>query len=79
MNYHNFSFWIPKALLVFYSVPIEDGVFNFKLPEIYQDYSYQAMVNSKHFWEAWKIVTTNTDTIFVTDRPKFEKSLNKTL
>tara|TARA_B100000214_G_scaffold284185_1_gene213756 strand:+ start:4009 stop:7416 length:3408 start_codon:yes stop_codon:yes gene_type:complete len=62
-----------SLILDFYSVPIEDGVFNFKLPEIYQDYSYQAMVNSKHFWEAWKIVTTNTDTIFVTDRPKFEK------
>ena len=58
--------------LNFSSIPIEDGVFRFKLPELFQDYSYKAVVAAKHFWQAWGSVTTNNDTIFVTDRPAFE-------
>ena len=58
--------------LTFSSIPIEDGVFKFKLPELFQDYSYQAVVAAKHFWQAWGSVTTINDTIFVTDRPAFE-------
>jgi len=61
-----------SLVLSFTATSIEDGVFHFKLPELYQDYSYQAIVNAKYFWEAWEIVTTETDMIYVTDRPTFE-------
>ena len=61
-----------SLVLSFTSTSIEDGVFHFKLPELYQDYSYQAIVNAKHFWEAWESVTTDADMIYVTDRPAFE-------
>ena len=47
----------------------------FELPELYQDYAYQAVVNARYFWESWDHVTTKVDTIFVTDRPSFEKFL----
>ena len=53
----------------------ENGEFHFELPELYQDYSYQALVNAKHFWESWETVTTAPETIFVTDRPSFETFL----
>ena len=59
--------------LNFFATPIEDGVFHFKIPELYQDYSYQAIVRAKYFWEAWKTVTTEPEMIYVTDRPSFEK------
>ena len=39
---------------------------------MYQDYSYQAAVYARFFWESWNEVTTTLDTIFVTDRPSFE-------
>jgi len=58
--------------LHFKTTAIEDGVFHFKLPELFQDYSYQAFVKAKHFWEAWETVSSDTDTIFVTDRPAFD-------
>ena len=58
--------------LHFKTTAIEDGVFHFKLPELFQDYSYQAFVKAKHFWEAWDSVTTNPEMIYVTDRPSFE-------
>ena len=58
--------------LTFSALPIEDGVFHFKIPELYQDYSYQAIVNAKHFWQAWESVTTEPEMIYVTDRPSFE-------
>ena len=45
------------------------------MPELFQDYVYYATVESKHFWEAWGTVSSRPDTIFVTDRPKFEKFL----
>ncbi len=61
--------------LEFSATPVEDGIFHFKLPELYQDYIYYAAVESEHFWEAWGIVSSLPDTIFVTDRPKFEKFL----
>ena len=65
--------------LEFYATPIEDGVFQFKLPELFQDYEYQAIVKSKYFWEAWGLVTSNPDTIFVTDRPQFDNFLITTI
>ena len=58
--------------LHFKTTAIEDGVFHFKLPELFQDYSYQAFARAKYFWEAWEKVSSNTDTIFVTDRPAFD-------
>ena len=61
--------------LDFFATPVEDGIFYFKLPELFQDYVYYATVQSKHFWEAWGTVSSLPDTIFVTDRPKFEKFL----
>ncbi len=61
--------------LKFSSPPSVNGEYNFKLPELYQDYSYKAIVDAKFFWEAWDFVATPSDTIFVTDRPAFEKFL----
>ncbi len=58
--------------LEFSCSPTETGEFLFELPELYQDYSYQAVVNARFFWESWGNVTTTPDTIFVTDRPSFE-------
>ena len=58
--------------LRFYSPPKNSGEYTFELPELYQDYAYQAIVNARFFWESWDNVTTKTDTIFVTDRPSFE-------
>ena len=58
--------------LEFFCPPTETGEFLFELPELYQDYSYQAIVNASFFWESWDNVTTTLDTIFVTDRPSFE-------
>jgi hypothetical protein len=51
------------------------GSYSFELPELFQDYSYKAVVNAEHFWEAWEKVTSIPDTIFVTDRPFFESFL----
>jgi len=61
--------------LEFLATPVDDGIFHFKLPELFQDYVYYATVDSEHFWEAWGTVSSRPDTIFVTDRPKFEKFL----
>ena len=58
--------------LEFSCPPTKTGEFLFELPELYQDYSYRAIVNARFFWESWKNVTTTLDTIFVTDRPSFE-------
>ena len=58
--------------LKFYSPPKNSGEYIFELPELYQDYAYQAIVNARFFWESWDNVTTKIDTIFVTDRPSFE-------
>ena len=46
------------------------GFYQFELPELFQDYEYNAIVNAKHFYQAWQYVKSETDTIFVTDRPK---------
>ncbi|MFL2983570.1 MAG: DUF4175 family protein [Candidatus Neomarinimicrobiota bacterium] len=61
-----------SIILNFSVSPIEDGIYNFKLPELFQDYSYQAIIKAKYFWEAWENVTTEKNMIFVTDRPTFE-------
>ena len=61
--------------LKFSGIPDENGEYIFKLPELFQDYSYQAIVQAKHFWEAWENVSTVPETIFVTDRPSFETLL----
>ena len=58
--------------LKFYSPPKNSGEYIFELPELYQDYAYQAIVNARFLWESWDNVTTKIDTIFVTDRPSFE-------
>ena len=47
-----------------------DGFYKFELPELFQDYEYNAIVNAKYFYQAWRYVKSATDTIFVTDRPK---------
>ena len=51
----------------------QSGFYQFQLPELFQDYEYNAIVNAKYFYEAWGSVTSKPDTIFVTDRPKFEE------
>ena len=48
------------------------GLYNFELPELFQDYAYEAVVKAKYFWEAWGEITSSSDTIFVTDRPALE-------
>ena len=48
------------------------GFYKFELPELFQDYEYEAIVNSKYFYEAWGSVRSDIDTIFVTDRPTLE-------
>ncbi len=65
--------------LIFNSIPDSQGIFHFELPELFQDYSYQAVFNARYFWEAWENVTSEIDTIFVTDRPVFEKFLLTTI
>ena len=58
--------------LNFYSPADSNGIYQFKLPKLYQDYSYTAIVKAEHFWEAWGHVSSVPETIFVTDRPDFE-------
>jgi len=48
------------------------GLYQFDLPELFQDYTYEAIVHADYFWEAWENVSSSPDTIFVTDRPNFE-------
>ena len=52
--------------------PTTNSEYTFKLPQLFQDYSYQAKINARYFWESWETVTTYPETIFVTDRPSFE-------
>ena len=59
--------------LSFNGVLNEEGIYSFLLPELYQDYTYQAEVKAKYFWQSWEKVTSELDTIFVTDRPSLEK------
>ena len=59
--------------LQFSVVPNSKGIYSFSLPELFQDYSYKAVVKAKYFWESWEKVESNSDTIFVTDRPSLEK------
>ncbi len=61
--------------LVFSSARDSTGFYKFTLPELFQDYAYEAIVKANHFWEGWGKVTSNSDTIFVTDRPIFESFL----
>ena len=58
--------------LQFSSSRSTSGFYLFNLPELFQDYVYEAYVPATHFWEAWMEVASNPDTIFVTDRPVFE-------
>ena len=58
--------------LKFHSLPNDSDEYLFDLPELYQDYAYQAIVNARSFWDSWGNVSTKVDTIFVTDRPSFE-------
>ena len=64
-----------SLILKFSSPSANTDEYIFELPELYQDYAYQAVVNARYFWESWDHVTTKVDTIFVTDRPSFEKFL----
>ena len=48
------------------------GFYQFELPELFQDYEYEAIVNSKYFYEVWRSVRSKPDTVFVTDRPKLD-------
>ena len=61
--------------LKFSELPKINGEYIFNLPELFQDYSYQAVVQAKYFWEAWGTVTTKPETVFVTDRPSLETLL----
>ena len=52
--------------LNFYSSADSNGIYQFKLPRLYQDYSYTAIVRAEHFWEAWEQVSSVPE-IYVTD------------
>ena len=58
--------------LLFKSISDSNGYYVFELPELYQDYSYQALVEANYFWQSWKQVRSESSTIYVTDRPSFE-------
>ena len=58
--------------LKFSSTRSASGFYLFELPELFQDYIYEAYVPAKYYWEAWLEVASEPDTIFVTDRPVFE-------
>ncbi len=56
-----------------FTSPVDSaGIYTFELPELFQDYAYEAIVEAEHFWEAWNSVNSQPNTIFVTDRPTFE-------
>tara|TARA_B100001996_G_C18671937_1_gene597047 strand:+ start:256 stop:3690 length:3435 start_codon:yes stop_codon:yes gene_type:complete len=61
-----------STVLFFSTKRDKSGFYYFNLPELFQDYYYEAFVSAKYFWQAWREVTSKTDTIFVTDRPVFE-------
>ena len=64
------------SLQLIFSAPRDStGNYQFELPELFQDYTYSAIVNADHFWEAWEKVASIPSTIFVTDRPFFESFL----
>ena len=50
-----------------------NGIYEFLLPKLFQDYKYEAVVYAENIFEAWNIVKSNPDTIFVTDRPQLKK------
>ena len=58
--------------LEYFSTADSNGIYHFNLPKLFQDYSYEAIVNANYFWEAWNHVSSGLDTIYVTDRPDFE-------
>ena len=58
--------------LIFSTKRDNSGYYYFNLPELYQDYYYEAFVSAEYFWQAWREVSSQPDTIFVTDRPSFE-------
>ena len=58
--------------LLLKSISDSNGYYVFELPELYQDYSYQALVEANYFWQSWKQVRSESSTIYVTDRPSFE-------
>ena len=67
------SIWARDSLqLEYFSTADSNGIYNFNLPKLFQDYSYEAIVNASYFWQAWDHVSSGLDTIFVTDRPSFE-------
>ena len=61
-----------SLVLKYFAIPNKNGSYEFKLPELFQDYYYQAVVKAEYFWEAWEEVRSKPNTIFVTDRPGFE-------
>ena len=50
----------------------DDGLYHFKIENIFHDYKYKGFVPREHFWEVWTEVATDTHQIYVTDRPIFE-------
>ncbi|MEC9376922.1 MAG: hypothetical protein VYC00_02335, partial [Candidatus Neomarinimicrobiota bacterium] len=61
-----------SVTLKFTSAVDSTGIYTFELPELFQDYAYEGIVEAEHFWEAWNRVNSQPNTIFVTDRPTFE-------
>ena len=57
--------------LEYFTMKDSNGIYEFELPKLFQDYSYKAIVKANYFWEAWEKVTSRPYTIHVTDRPDF--------
>jgi len=52
--------------------PDSNGLYTFTLDKVDQDYLYRAMVPAKHFWQAWREVSSPEYRVLVTDRPTME-------
>jgi len=58
--------------LILKSERYPDGLYHFKIENVFHDYHYKAFVSAEYFWEAWEEVSTDKHRIYVTDRPTFD-------
>ena len=62
-----------SLILLLKSEKNKNDNYEFLLPQLFQDYKYEAIVYAQSIFEAWNIVKSTPDTIFVTDRPQLKK------
>ena len=54
------------------TAPDSLGTYAFSLTEVDRDYRYRGYYSARHFWQAWREVSTPVYSISVTDRPIME-------